>query len=240
MNTVEEALKNTIVAKGDINVISELFLLKNIEDVNYFIESAMANNPLLKEVESKKEMARQNYNIQRASYLPTVAVVGNKLIADHQLADMMPNWFIGVNLNWTIFDGMSRSYKAKAARSTVDRVEFLESKAHEDITTLINKLYNELNSKVDELETLDTTYEFALEYNRVTHKAFKEGMATSKDVVDSELLLNKVKVGRLKIMNDYVLTLAKLLQYAGKSDMFLEYSKRPDRERETFELKDTE
>ncbi|MCK5781550.1 MAG: TolC family protein [Flavobacteriales bacterium] len=239
-NTVEEALKNTIVTSNDINTVSELFLLKRIESVDYFIESAMTNNPLLKEVESKKELAKQNYNIQRAGYMPTVAIVGNKLIADHQLAEIMPNWFVGVNLHWTLFDGMSRVYKAKAALATVDRVEFLESKAHEDITTLINKLYNDLSSNVDELETLDVTYTFALEYNRVSQRAFAEGISTSKDVVDSELILNKVKVGRLKVMNDYVVSLAKLLQYSGKSDLFVEYSKRPDRERENFELKDTE
>ncbi len=234
-NTIEEALKNTIVSTSDVNAISELFLNNEIEPVDFFINSAMENNPLLKQVESKKRLAEQSYNINRSSYLPTVAVVGNKLIADHQLTEMMPNWFVGVNLHWTIFDGMSRSYKAKSAKATVHRVEFLESKAHEDISTLINKLYNELNSYVDQLEDLNSTYEFVTEYDRVTQEAFSEGFSTSKDVVDAQLMLNKVKIGRLKIMNDYVLTLAKLLQYSGQSDMFLEYSNRPDREKENFE-----
>jgi len=234
-NTVEEALKNTVVTVSDINVISELFLLKDIENVEYFVSSASENNPLLKQVESKKELAKQNYNLARSDYMPTIAIVGNKHITDHQLSNLAPDWFVGVNLNWTIFDGMARTYKAKSAKATVHRVEFLEGKAHEDISTLINKLYNELKSKVEELENLNSTYEFASEYNRVTLKAFSEGFSTSKDVVDAQLMLNKVKVGRLKIMNEYVVTLAKLLQYSGKSDMFLEYSNRIDRERESFE-----
>ena len=41
-------------------------------------------------------------------------------------------------------------------------------------------------------------------------------------------------------MNDYVLSLAKLLQYSGRPDLFLEYSHRENREREAFNEKITE
>ena len=234
-NTVSEALKNTLADSSDIDAISHLFLLKNIESVDYFQQSARENNPLLKQVESKKMLAKQNYNIKKADYFPAVAVVGNKELAEYQLTHLMPKWFIGVNLRWTIFDGASRTYKAKAAKSTVDMVDYIETKAMADITTYINKLYNELQSHVEQLETMTTTHEFAVEYLRVQQKAFAEGFATSKDLVDAQLTLSKVKVGRLKIMNDYVYTLAKLLEFSGKSDMFLEYSKRVDVEKEEFE-----
>jgi outer membrane protein TolC len=239
-NTVEQALKNTIANEGSINVTSELFLNKEIEPVEFFINSAMENNPLLKQVESKKKMAEQMHKISSSDYLPTVAIIGNKILTEYQLTDAMPNWFVGVNLRWTIFDGMARVNHAKSSKATVDRVEFLETKAHEDITTLINKLYNNTQTCVDQLEDLNSTYKFALEYERVTKKSFSEGFSTTKDVVDAELMLNKVKVGRLKIMNDYVLALAKLVQYAGKPEMFLEYSHRDDRERETFGLEEKE
>jgi len=234
-NTVEEALKNTITQTYSVNATSELFLNNSIEPVEFFINSAMENNPLLKQVESKKKLVAEMHNISTSDYLPTVAVVGNKLISDYQLADMMPNWFVGVNLRWTLFDGMSRINRVRSSRATMDRVDFLETKAHEDITTYINKLYNDMQSSIDQLNDLNSTYKFVVEYERVTNKAFIEGFSTSKDVVDAQLMLNKVKVGRIKIMNDYVLSLAKLLEYSGKTEMFLEYSHREDRERESFE-----
>lgn len=235
-NTVEEALKNTIADDtSNIRVISELFLIKEIEDVEYFQQAAIEHNPILKRVDAKRSLAEQNYKLMKSDYLPTVAIVGNKVLADYQLAEMMPNWFIGVNLHWTIFDGTSRTYKTQAAKATVERVDYIHEKAKIDIATYINKLYNELKSHVEQLETMQTTYEFATEYQRVQKKAFLEGFATSKDVVDAETTLAKVKVGRLKIMNDYVLTLAKLLEFSGEADKFLDYSKREDREREEFE-----
>lgn len=233
--TVRDALKNTLVDSSEIIVTSELFLISNLETLEFFKQAARENNPLLKQVEAKKNLAKQNYNIKRSDYFPTVAIVGNKEIAEHQLTELMPEWFIGVNLSWTIFDGAARTYKAKSARATIDRVEYIETKAQSDISTYVTKLYNELSSYIEQMETMETTYEFASEYLRVQQKAFAEGFATSKDVVDAEVTMNKVKVGRLKIMNDYVTTLAKLLEITGKSEMFLTYSKQENRLREDFE-----
>lgn len=209
--TVKDALKNTLVDSLDIDVISELFLIKNMESVEYFQQAARESNPILKQVGAKKVLAQQNYNIKKSDYFPSVAIVGNKELAEHQLTELMPDWFVGVNLRWTIFDGISRTYKVKSAKSTIDRVNFIETKAEADIATYINKLYNEMLSYTEQLETMKVTYQFAVEYLRVQEKAFAEGFATSKDLVDAETTLSKVKTGRLKIMNDYVLTLAKML-----------------------------
>ena len=232
--TVKSALKNTLADSLDIQVVSELFLINNMESVEFFTQSALANNPLLKQVESKKDLAKQNYNLKKADYYPAVAIIANKELAEFQMTELMPEWFVGVNFRWTIFDGISRTYKVKSARSTIDRVDFIETKAKADIVTYIHKLYNEMLSYSQQLESMRTTYDFAQEYLRVQKKAFAEGFATSKDVVDAETTLSKVKTGRLKIMNDYVLTLAELLEYAGKPELFLQYSQREDRERESF------
>jgi len=234
-NTVSEGLSNTLGDSSVIQAVSELFLLKEIEPVSFFQQAAIENNPLLKQVAAKRQLATQNYNIKRSDYLPTVALIANKELYENDLTEMMPNWFVGVNASWTIFDGVSRTYKVKSARATVDMVDFIQTKAQSDIATYVNKLYNELDMYVEQLETMEKTYEFANEYLRVQKKAFAEGFATTKDVVDAELMVNKVKVGRVKVMNDYVLALARLLEVSGQKELFLAYSRRADREVENFE-----
>ncbi len=234
--TVKHALSNTLGDSIDVIPISELFLIKKIEPIEFFMQSAIKNNPLLKQVSSKKDLAKANYNIKRSEYLPTLALVGNKELYTKDLSPLVPDWFVGINLSWTLFDGVSRTYKVKSAKATMDMVDFIDTKAKSDITTYIYKLYNELQMNVEEMETMSTTYQFANEYLRVQKKAFAEGFATSKDVVDAELTLNKVKIGRIKTMNDYVLTLAKLLEFSGKSQLFLKYSQRDDIETENFPI----
>jgi outer membrane protein TolC len=234
-NIVRDALSNTLGDSIDIQPISELFLLKEIEPLSFFQQSAINNNPQLKQVGSKKSLAKQNYNIQKSDFFPTVAVVGNKELVAKDLSNLMPNWLIGVNLNWTLFDGAARGSKIKSAKATMEMVDFIDTKAKSDISTYINKLYNELQMHVEQLETMEKTYEFVSEYLRVQKKAFAEGFATSKDVVDAELAVNKVKTGRVKVLNDYVLSLAKLLEFSGQTNLFLQYSQRENREGETFE-----
>ncbi len=232
--TVKQALVSTLGDTIDIKPISELFMVKNIEPLDFFIEAAQGSNAQLQQVDAKRELAFQNYRIQQSNYYPTLAVVANKELINNNLSHLVPDWFVGVNMRWIIFDGAARTYKVKSAKATVDRVEFLRTKAQIDITVYVSKLYNELMTHVQQLETLEKTYEFANEYVRIQEKAFAEGFATTKDVVDAQLTMSKVKVGRIKILNDYILTLAKLLEVTGQRDRFLEYSQRADREGEDF------
>ncbi len=231
---VKSALKNTLGDSTDIQPVSPLFLVKIIEPLEFFQEAALLNNPLLKQVGSKKEMAMQNYNIKRSDYLPSLAIIGNKELYHNNLNEMVPDWFVGLNLSWNLFDGGSRTYKVKSAKASVEMVEYINEKAKSDIQTYINKLYNELTMHVEHLEAMESSFYFADEYLRVQKKAFAEGFATTKEIVDAELTLNKVKIGRIKTMNDYLNSLAQLLEVTGETDLFLAYSRHQDRELEDF------
>jgi outer membrane protein TolC len=233
-NIVESALKNTLGDSTNVIAISELFLNTNLKELNYFVNQTKENNPLLKQVESKASMAKQNYNIQRANYLPNVSVIGNKRLYTKNLSDLSPDWFAGVNMSWTIFDGTARYNQMQSARSTVDMVNYIEQKAEADLLMYVNKLYNELQMQIEQLQTMESTYEFASEYLRVQKKAFSEGFATSKEVVDAELNVNKVKIGRINVMKDYVCTLAKLLEVSGQTNTFLTYAQQDNSVGEDF------
>ncbi len=233
-NIVESALKNTLGDSTDVIAISELFLNTELKELSYFVNETKAHNPLLKQVEAKAGMAKQNYNIQRANYLPTVALVGNKELYKKDLTDLVPEWFVGINVSWNIFDGAARYNQMKSAKSTVDMVDFIEQKAEADLLMYVNKLYNELQMQIEQLQTMESTYEFANEYLRVQRKAFSEGFATSKEVVDAELNVNKVKIGRINVMKNYVCTLAKLLEVSGQTDTFLTYAQQENTVGEDF------
>jgi outer membrane protein TolC len=77
--------------------------------------------------------------------------------------------------------------------------------------------------QVEQLEELDKTLEFAQTYVDSRNKAFHEGLSTSTELVDANLLLAKVKIERLQALYNYDVTLATLLQVCGSPDMFLQY-----------------
>lgn len=180
----------------------------------------MEKSPLLAQVNKKKELAQQGYKAEVAGYLPTVAATGTYDLANKDLSPYMPDYVVGVGLSWTLFDGMARDRKIKAARFQQAQADDYFDKANADIKTAINKYYQELNMYLEQLRMLDSAMEFTQEYYRARQKAFAEGMATSTQVSDASLAVAKAKIERLQAMYGYDAALSKLLYYSGISDQF--------------------
>jgi outer membrane protein TolC len=222
---VERALLNTLAVEDttEIRAASKLFILKNIESEEFFINLALQNNPLLQQVDSKRELAATGVKYEKSNYMPTVALTGTYTMADHELSPYVPQWLVGVGLNWSLFEGNARNKKLQAARFKEDQVAEAGLKAEEDIKTIIRKLHQQLGMQVEQIEELDKTLEFAQTYVDSRNKAFHEGLSTSTELVDANLLLAKVKIERLQALYNYDVTLATLLQVCGSPDMFLQY-----------------
>lgn len=222
---VKRALQNTMAVgdSSDLIPASQLFILKSIEDEDFFIKMAMENNPQLKQVDSKRELAATVVKLEKSNYLPTVALAGTYDVVNHDLSPYVPDWMVSVGLKWSLFEGKSRYHNLQAARFKEEQVTQAGLKAEEDIKTVIKKLHQQLGMQVEQLEELDKTLEFAQTYVESREKAFREGLSTSTELVDANLLLAKVKMDRLQAMYNYDVTLATLLQVCGSPDLFLEY-----------------
>jgi len=225
---VNQALDGTMAVTDSITVepISSLFFLDTIEPESYFITNSLAKNPLLNQVESKKQLARQAYKAERAEFYPAVAVQGTYDIVNKDLSPYMPDWEVGVGLKWTLFDGVTRFAKVKAASIQTKEAEEFGQKAQSDITTMINKLYHELTMYHEQLVALGTAMQYAEEYLRASEAEFHQDMTNSTQVIDARLALAQVKTERLQAMYNYDTTLAKLLEYAGVPGDFSSYSTR--------------
>jgi outer membrane protein TolC len=222
---VKRALQNTMAISdsSEIAPASALFILKNIEPEDYFIDLALNNNPQLQQIDSKKELAATGVKFEKSNYMPTVALTGTYDLANKDLSPYVSDWMVGVGLNWSLFEGNARLRKLQAAKFKEDQVEQAGLKAEEDIKTIIRKLHQQLGMQVEQLEELDKTLEFAKTYVDSREKSFREGLSTSTELVDANLLLAKVKIDRLQTMYSYDITLAALLQVCGNPELFLEY-----------------
>lgn len=231
------ALLNTLndSSETSINPMSALFYIDNIEDINYFQEQAQNNNPLLKRVHSKKELAQIGVNVKTSAYLPTVAAFGTYDLWEHDLSENSPQWIVGLGLQWTVFDGLARDRHRKSAKLQLSQVNEFEQKASKDIQTAVEKYYQELQMSIEQIHELETALDFSNEYIRVKERAFHEGMSNSTEVVDARLVLAKTKIERLQAMYNYDVALAKLLELCGMSDKFIEYQTSPNAKTETFD-----
>lgn len=233
---VKRALQNTL-ATGDSSQIittSKLFMLKNIEEESYFTSLALENNPLLQQVDSKKMLAATGVKLEKSKYMPTLALTGTYDLVNKDLSPFVPDWMVGVGLNWSLFEGNARYRHLQSARFKEDQVEQAGLKAREDIQTGILKLHQQLLMQMEQMEELDKTLEFAKTYVESRDKAFREGLSTSTEVVDASLLLAKVKIDRLQALYNYDVTLATLLQVCGSPDLFITYQDKKELITESF------
>ncbi|HJA96518.1 MAG TPA: TolC family protein [Candidatus Alistipes faecavium] len=237
VQTIASALSNTLGRENEWQPVTAMFILSQIEELEYYQDMAEARNPLLSQVSLKRQLAEEGVRAQRAEFLPQVAAMGGASFYNYQVTGILPRWAVGVGVNIKIFDGLSREYKYSAAKQTARRVGELQNKAGQDVAVLVEKLYNQLMNYHNQMISIDASLAFAEEYLRIKQAAFKEGMSSSTDLIDAELNLAGVRTERLQTAYNYDLLLAQLLEAAGISDEFPTYARRNDAQTIQFEKK---
>ncbi len=224
--TAEKALQTSLGVEEDIVPATPLFLISDIEPLDYFIASAKLQNPQLGEVASLRELARANLRLHRADYFPEIVAMGSAVFCHHQLSSLVPRMAVGVGLNFKIFDGLNREYKASATRLQLRRVEALERKAEQDISLLVEQRYNSVVALLASVASVSRSEHFAEEFLRAKRVAYREGMATAIEVVDATLNMMRSRVEMAQTAYEVDVALVQLLNAAGLSEGFVRYMHR--------------
>ena len=225
LSIAQTALKNTLCDDTDEGIIptSPLFLTRNVGVLSELKRSAIANNPMLKRVTSKQELAEQNVRKEKAGMLPEVFLFGTREIYSNALSAQAPDWVVGVGMNISIFEGMAVKNRISAARDLRTQVDWVHSKAERDIQTLTEKSYHEVMKNMEQYDALGDSIALAREALRVQTRAFEEGYATSMDVVDARMTLSGVKIKQLTAVYYFDVALCDLLEAGGISQQFNQY-----------------
>ena len=225
--TAQRALQTSLGTQQRVQPSTPMFLLSQIESLDYFVAMAELHNPQLGEVDRLRELARMNVRLQSGNLFPEVVAMGGMVFCEHQLSPLVPRMAVGIGLNFKIFDGLSKEYKLASARLQLRRVEALERKAEQDIALLVESLYNGVQSVLATLSAVERSEQFAEEFLRAKSVAFREGMATTTDIVDATLNLSRSKLERVQTAYDLDVALARLLCASGMAESFLRYVNAP-------------
>lgn len=200
LEVASQALKSliNIGEEQEIRTTTSLFINESIPSANYFKEMIPFNNYLVNQLKLQENIAGDQLKIGRSGYLPNIALIGKQtLYADGLDKYLMPRTMIGVGFTWNIFDGLDREKRIRQARLTSQSLAIGKEKAVSDLQVGVDKFYSQMQNAMDNVKALNTTLEMSNELVRIREKSFKEGMATSSDVVDAEVVLSKVKTAFL-------------------------------------------
>jgi len=154
------------------------------------LEYALEHRPEFTDLELRVEALDKQKRITRADGYPqldlngfygrTARETGN--LTDSEFAD----WFVGVGLSWSFFDGGRRKAQVAQLDSQQDQLEW-------QIAALYNNVKQEVESALTEYETAlsrwdaaEISAQVAREANRVAQENYAEGVALQTDLLTAQ------------------------------------------------------
>ena len=221
---VHQALCSLLnIQENDVEIlpVSPLFVSENLPDELYFKHLIPATNYTINKLRLEESMAESQLKISKSAYLPTIAVFGKQTLYAHNLPrNLMPRTLIGIGFTWNLFDGFNREADVRVSRLAKETVSLEKERAENALDVLVQELYSKIQEAKDETSTLQTTIKMSEELLRIRRKSFEEGMATSTEVVDAEIMLSKVRIAMLLATYQFDVSLALLCSACGVPDLF--------------------
>ncbi|HHQ49154.1 MAG TPA: TolC family protein [Acidobacteria bacterium] len=221
------ALASLLGEEDTFEPSSPLFVNATLPPAEEFVQKALDSHPGLEILAARKQQADGLIHVERGARLPEVFAFGNLTVYedDSLLSKMAPDWAVGLGVGFEILDRSGHAAKTEAAREAVLQIGHLEAQTRRDLRVLVEKTWKEAVQARDEYEGLASSLELARENERLREKAFAQGLSTSLEVVDAQLLVTGVRTQRMAAAYNYVNALARLLSLSGQMDAMAEYEK---------------
>lgn len=208
----------------EIVPVTPLFITADLPGLLYFHNLLSTTNYTLNKLRLEESIADNQLRISQSAYIPTIAFIGKHTLYAHNLpSNLLPRTLIGIGFTWNLFDGLNREADVRMAQLTKKTLALGMKKVENEQGVLIQKLYTELQKSQEEVVTLQTTITMSEELLRIRRKSFDEGMATSTEVVDAEVLLSQVKIAMLLAFFEFDVSLASLCSVCGVPEMFWKF-----------------
>ena len=204
---------------------SALFVSKKLGSKYKYTSQSVTQHAAIDVLDAKSKQAAAMIAIEEAAWYPELLGYANMNLykGDSPLEELAPDWMVGVGVKFDLFSRKDRAKEIEAAKVLHAKVASLKAQAKEDLSLAVQKTDNDLLLYKDEFVSLSSSLSLAHENYKLRSLAFKEGLATSVEVVDAQMLLSGAKTQRLNAAYNYVKKLAALCVLSGDSNLFFKF-----------------
>jgi outer membrane protein TolC len=200
---IEDALRilTGIPVNNKITLLSDQLIEKTI-----LIDTTSVYRPQLDLLNAQKEMNLEERKGNKMAYLPNLSFYAaynytyNLKPADN-FRTGIESAFIGLRLDWTLFDGLEKVYKHKMNvlnREKLDNQE-LQVKQQLDLATLNAK--REIENQTNSLKLNKEQLELAEKIYTQTENQYKQGLISTNDLIQAD---NAVQQAQTNVVTSYV------------------------------------
>jgi outer membrane protein TolC len=228
----ENAVKLSIVALNNtlgipLNTQIEIASTANLteyssEELSKLVDSAIERRPELKAAGSRIKAGEAGIILANSSWYPQVSLYANyyyskpnqRILPTQNRFD--GTWDAGINLSMNIWDWLSTKHQTDQAEAQLAQAVDGFGIMKDGITLEVTQNYLSVSQTKRKIDIAKLNVEQAEENLRITSQKFKNGLATSSDLIDAETALISAKTNFTTSIVDYELAKAKLEKSTGK------------------------
>jgi len=209
---------------GDVSALDHLrpgFHVSNDDMKPYeeWKQTALEQNPDILALTKGVEVARQEYNKQRAGHTPRVDLIGTYGKSGSETTSTINDDFkirsIGFQVTVPIYQGGAISASARQAAAGQEKArQDLEAQREKDLVEL-RRNYNQVASSVSRINALDRAVESANLLITATEKSIKGGVRINLDLLTAQRQLYTAKRDLAQARYNYMVAALRLRAAAG-------------------------
>ena len=171
--------------------------------------AATAQRAAIQAAEAQVRIREQQVRLQRAAYLPTVALqssYGKTLFPSSAIAfDGSPStdWTVTVGVQIPIFDGFRRRAQVAQARVELSEAELQRDQLVEAVQLQVEQALREKRRAATLIAARQTTVDQAARVYRLTELQYREGLATQLEVSNARLGLLQARSNLVQALADF-------------------------------------
>lgn len=182
------------------------------EELDFWLQQALGNNPEITAARLSVEVARQDVEKKRAGHFPTLDLVGVRSFSENDSNNTLGSRFdtttVSLQLNMPLFAGGFTSASVRQAFNKVDAAEELLNLRTRDIEANTKKYLNSIRSGLLAL----SAYRQAVKSSEIalegTEKGFAAGTRTNIEVLNAQqkLFRSRLELSRVQyvLVNDII------------------------------------
>lgn len=164
----------------------------------------------IRALEARVRAAEARARSASRSWAPALEAFGRGAVHSASLDDFQENWTVGVQLRWPLFTGFGIAAARDQAQAGVRAAELERSQALSEARAELEEARRGVASARRRVQAMDAAAGSAAEARRLVELRFREGLATTVDLLQAEARLTDMRAGAVDALADYHLAVARL------------------------------
>jgi len=197
----------------------------NNNDLTNLLSTSYEVRPELRAADLRSKAGEAGVTAAQSGWYPQVSLVGNYTYARPN-SRIFPTkdqfdgtWDVSLALSYDLWNWNATSYQTQQAEAQLLQAKDAYSLAKDAVTLEVTQNFLNVNQAKEKIAIAKLAQEQAEENFRVTGEKFKQGLALSSELIDSEVAYLQAKTNYTTSVVDYELALARLQKSVGNKSL---------------------